>query len=190
MKLKYYMRGLGIGIILTTLILVICGNKEKLSNEEIKSRAMKLGMVMEEQPKDSLEEVLDSNQELTSIPEPTTSQALSITPEPTKLPEPSKTPEPTKAPEPTSTPEPTRAPEPTQISIPTETAQNITFTIKSGMSSGKVSDLLYQNGLVDDANTFNEFIVQAGKADVIRVGTFTLPVGASYDEILGMIASY
>ena len=48
MKLKYYLRGLGIGIIVTTLVLMVAfsGKKEKLSDQEIMQRAEQLGMVM------------------------------------------------------------------------------------------------------------------------------------------------
>ncbi|MBH1942019.1 hypothetical protein I5677_14045 [Mobilitalea sibirica] len=49
MKLKYYMRGLGIGIVLTTLILSISGNKETLSDQQIIKRARSLGMVTQEE---------------------------------------------------------------------------------------------------------------------------------------------
>ena len=49
MKLKYYLRGLGIGIVLSTLILSFSINKESkvdLTEEEIISRAEALGMEM------------------------------------------------------------------------------------------------------------------------------------------------
>ena len=50
MRLKYYLRGLGIGVLVTTIILTIAGNKgNKISDEEIKRRAEKLGMVMKEE---------------------------------------------------------------------------------------------------------------------------------------------
>lgn len=49
MNLKYYLRGLGGGIVVTSLILGIGlgSRKETLSNEEIKERARTLGMVEE-----------------------------------------------------------------------------------------------------------------------------------------------
>lgn len=48
MNLKYYLRGLGIGIIVTALIMgIVAGGKEKLSNAEIRERAKALGMVEE-----------------------------------------------------------------------------------------------------------------------------------------------
>ena len=60
MKLKYYMRGLGIGILITTIVLSLGGKKVKLSDKEIMARAGKLGMVMKEADSDdNLEEVLE-----------------------------------------------------------------------------------------------------------------------------------
>ena len=48
MKLKYYLRGLGIGIFVTTLIFGISASGRKtLSDEEVKARALELGMVEE-----------------------------------------------------------------------------------------------------------------------------------------------
>ena len=49
MKLKYYLRGLGIGVLVSTLIMSIAlGNKKTgLSDDEIRQRAAELGMVEE-----------------------------------------------------------------------------------------------------------------------------------------------
>ena len=59
MKLKYYLRGLGIGIICTAIIMGIAlsGNKrETLTDAEIIERARLLGMVMEEEAKEPAED--------------------------------------------------------------------------------------------------------------------------------------
>ena len=46
MKRKYYLRGLGTGILVTALILIIAsGQKETMTDEEVKARAKELGMV-------------------------------------------------------------------------------------------------------------------------------------------------
>lgn len=61
MKLKYYLRGLGLGVIFTTVILAISFgiHGKEISDEEIVSRAEKLGMEMKDNnalfPKDLLE---------------------------------------------------------------------------------------------------------------------------------------
>ena len=65
MNLKYYLRGLGIGILVTAIImLVISGKNQKpMSNEEIKQRAAALGMVEEES---TLSNLAGSSKEETS----------------------------------------------------------------------------------------------------------------------------
>lgn len=47
MKLKYYLRGLGIGIVVTAIIISFTKQPEKLTDEQIKMRALELGMVEE-----------------------------------------------------------------------------------------------------------------------------------------------
>ena len=47
MKLRYYLRGLGIGIIVTAIIMSFTRQPEKLSDAQIKMRAFELGMVEE-----------------------------------------------------------------------------------------------------------------------------------------------
>jgi len=56
MNLKYYLRGLGIGIILTTVILSIVNRNKVLSDQEI----IDLGMVMKEDETDDLYELLEN----------------------------------------------------------------------------------------------------------------------------------
>ena len=49
MNLKYYLRGLGIGIMVTAVIMSVAADnkKQELSDAEIKARAAQLGMVEE-----------------------------------------------------------------------------------------------------------------------------------------------
>ncbi len=185
MKLKYYMRGLGIGILITTLILTI--GKEKLSEEEIIEKAEALGMVMQEDDSD-LDKLLDHT-DLSGTPSP--SMALT---EPTAGPTAEPTAEPTPAPiiEPAKTPTIPAAPTMADIQ-PTKAADStegtITFTIKKGMSSGQVAKLLVEKGLIEDADDFNQYIVKKGKASIIRVGEYTVSADASYDEIVTAITT-
>jgi hypothetical protein len=58
MKLKYYMRGLGVGILLTALLFTLCGYRKKLSDQEIINLAKGLGMETAENEEDPLDKVL------------------------------------------------------------------------------------------------------------------------------------
>ncbi len=56
MKLKYYLRGLGIGMLVTALVFVLSGNAgAQMSDAEVKRRAAELGM--EEKDKTVLEDI-------------------------------------------------------------------------------------------------------------------------------------
>lgn len=216
MKLKYYMRGLGIGIVLTTLILSIGNTKEKLSDEAIIKRASALGMVMKDDSDSELKEVIEgikptgTNNDTTQKPNPEPTKDPSASSDPATESSESPTPgvsedlteEPSITPteeaavtpteEPTPTPSAESTPEPTPTTEPeTDGAEggNITFTIVKGMSSGKVAAMLLEKGLIDDQEAFNDYIVEAGKADVIRIGTYTLPKSSSYAEIVRAITS-
>ena len=85
MNLKYYLRGLGIGIVVTAVVMGVAGNgrKEQLSDAEIKARAAQLGMVESSGLLSELEETPEVTLEPTEIP---------VTPMPTKTPEPTEIP--------------------------------------------------------------------------------------------------
>ena len=193
MKLKYFLRGLASGIVVTTLLLTISHNakKDNISEQEIIERAEKLGMVMEEET-DLLSATLmpkgEPTAEPTAVPESTgeAQTASQITGEPTKGAEMELTQKPTQEPVPTQ--EPTK--EPTQI--PTEepvSSEKKVLTIVSGMWSDKVASELQAMGLVESASEFDQYLISNGYADKIVVGTFEIPAGASYDEIARIITS-
>ena len=82
----------------------------------------------------------------------------------------------------------TPSPEITETPNDSDTSPTaVTFTIDNGMSSLTVANLLEELGVVEDAIDFNQFIVKEGKARLIRIGTYTVEVGADYKEILDVI---
>jgi cytoskeletal protein RodZ len=209
MKLKYYMRGLGIGIILTTLIFIISGNKEKLTDQEIRQRAGALGMVMNTESESDLDKVLGEAKPTNSASEK--AEDISPAPDTTNTSDSTPDPEATLDPEATTTTEQTLTPEPlpsdtsatdaAKTPLPTDEATNtsdnvedaaedkITFTIVEGMPSDTVAELLYQKGIVDDAVKFNQYLIKEGKASIILVGTYHIEKGASYQEIMKLITT-
>lgn len=199
MKLKYYLRGLGIGIILTTLILTISGNQKKLSEAEIITKAMELGMIMKEDPKGNLDDVLEGEPsrapEATPTAEPTPTPEVTPSGEPSQEPEATPTTEPSQEAEVTPMVEPTQAPEPAPTTEPTqepsttdEPAQTqVTFTIEKGMSSGMVAEMLQSIGLINNAKEFNDYVIGKGKAGAIMIGKFTVNKDASFGDILNTI---
>lgn len=180
MKLKYYLRGLGIGILVTTIILMIAfsGHKADISDEEIIARAKALGMVMTEQEKeDAIPKGTEDNltESTEQKPEKTTEQ--NQTTEQSQTTEQDKTTERNQTTEQGQTESTDQAKAETQKEI----------TVKAGDSSNTVADKLFQEGLVDDASAFNKYLVDNKVDSSIQPGTFTIPQGATYEEIGGLL---
>lgn len=99
MGLKYYLRGLGVGIVVTALIMGIAAgvnSKEKLSDSEIRERAKELGMVEESTVlADTLAQGNGNSPQEEAMP----SQTPEATAEPTQEPAPEATEEPASSPE-------------------------------------------------------------------------------------------
>lgn len=208
MKLKYYLRGLGIGILITTVILSLAGiGRKNMTDEEVVKRAKELGMVestllsdLPDQTK--AEEVRPTEPETlepeTSLQPETSEQENSAEPE-TSEPE---TLEPEVSPEPeesASTPETPVAPEETPVA-PEETpvspedgnpdtpaGETVTLVIGRGESSTTVSKNLKKAGIVEDAAAFDRFLCNNGYDKKIITGTYEIPYGASEEEIAKII---
>lgn len=198
MKVKYYMRGIGIGIILTILITSL-GNKS-MTEEEIKQAARELGMVeqtttsginLEElkNEQNQEEETESSSEDLTVTPEPAKDTEPTVTTEPTTTPEQTVTAEPTVTPESaaTPTPEPTKIPE--KESTSSGNTGIIEVDIKQGMYSEAVSKKMEEAGLVEDWSVFNKYLIDHGYASKIRYKLYKIPAGASFYEIAELITS-
>ena len=192
MKLKYYLRGLGIGIIVTTLVLMVAfsGKKEKLSDQEIIQRAEQLGMVMADEGQ--TETGTEENTGTEAQPE--TEQDVQNTEAGTEENADENT---ENASEPETEPQTEAAAEPAAPEDTTgnvvgevkqETSGEVAFTVKSGESSDTVAFNLYKAGLVDDATAFNRYMISKGYDSRLRTGDFKIRSGASYDEILKVLA--
>lgn len=181
MKLKYYLRGIGTGIIVTTLILMAAfavHREQPLSDDEIIERARSLGMVMaDELPvKDKLSdtklsETEDAGQEAVtegaddngSDPdepqgeEPDGSDALK---------------------EETGD----RDEKPKK-----ETVEQAEITIVGGEYSDAVCKKLKKAGVIEDVDDFNKYLAKTGYDNLIQPGNYVIPLGADYDEIIRII---
>lgn len=188
MKLKYYLRGLGIGILVTTVILSLAGvGRKNMTDEEVVKRAKELGMV---------ESTL-----LSDLPDQTktdevrpTEPEISLQPETSEPEESASTPETPEAPEETPVaPEETAvAPEETPVSPEdgnpdTPAGETVTLVIGRGESSTTVSKNLKKAGIVEDAAAFDRFLCNNGYDKKIITGTYEIPYGASEEEIAKII---
>ena len=199
MKLKYYLRGLGIGIIGTAIVMGIAlsGKKETLSDEEIIERAEVLGMVMEGKLGPDRE---DPEQENNSEDPGTTQES-----QPNGEGEGDSGQDRGEDNEgdsgqdrgedngDDSSQEPDE--ELDSESQDSEIVQQpsgedggvVELEIKEGEFSDVISKKLYQAGLIPDAEKFNTYMTQKGVDDSLRIGVHLIPMGASADEIIDIL---
>lgn len=227
MRLKYFLRGLGIGIVVTTIILAISHNAgRRMSDSEVIERAKELGMAYTTAAQEnSTESAADTTEPETDTTEPVTtgqesptdteagstaetesSEASTTVQETTTGIRETTTQQETTTQETTatraaqeSTTETTHEASATEAetnqaeneSTETEASTVITYTltIASGMSSNTVCDILKKNGIIADSGDFDRFLVSNGYADRIRVGSFEVNSGMSYDELAAAFCS-
>ena len=188
MKLKYYLRGLGIGMAVTALILGISFSgrqgqeAQTLTDEQIRERASELGMV--DSSELTLAALQNSAQPQTTMEPEVTEESETMTePEATAEPEMTTKPETTAEPEMTTKPEATKEPE--LITAPEQS--QTTITIKKGSDSGSVSRVLYEAGLVENAKAFDNYLCNNGYSRSINPGIYEIAPGTSEEEIAKII---
>lgn len=189
MKIKYFLRGLGMGIILSAVLLTIVGGtqKETLTEEEIMTRASLLGMVkaQESQPPASTEtpEPATQTPASTETPEPEDKTPATESPKSEDRTPATETPNPGNDTPASDAPEETQAPEASEPPAASEEPDYATVTIKGGMWSKDVAKAMAAAGLVDSAEDFDDYLCDNGYASYISVGTYRIREGADYSEI-------
>ena len=211
MKLKIFLRGLGVGMTFSAIVMLACTSS--LSKEFIIEKAKEYGMVMakdkEADASDTEDNIDKLKDELASEkpdeskePQPTKTVAPSKEPQPTKTVAPSKEPQPTKTvapskePQPTKTVAPSKEPQPTKTVAPSKEPQStkkpvsgdkVSFTIKRGMASYSAAKVLEQCGLVDSAKSFDSYLCKNKLDGYVKAGTFTATKGMSYAQLAKII---
>ena len=198
-KNKYYMRGVGVGILVCALILIISriNTQAEISDEEIISRARALGMI--ESGEQSLTEatsVSDEGDVQDTEPSPSIAESSEPSAEPSVLPSEEPSPETSAEPsaEPSVVPSEETSAEPSVETSPEASPVEdddqlltdlvyVTLTIYSGNSSDTVARRAEELGLITNAKEFDAYLVSNGYANRIRVGSFQIPMGASYEFI-------
>lgn len=167
MKLKYYLRGLGIGIIITTIVLMISFSmrKNSVSDEEIIARATQLGMIM---PEEDTSAVSESTETTPVNTEENRESGEEIEPQVSGTEE--------------TFPGGNGAEMPDAGITGNE---NTTFrlTIRSGDVCRNVCETLASNGVVDDAESLRAYLFEIGYASSMRTGDYDIPYELSHEEI-------
>ena len=193
MKLKNGLIGLGIGFIcLGNLLLAVNGSRNpQISDEEVRRRAEQLGMVEHDAiltsdlensqvEKEAEEPVQEENPQDQDLSQEENGQEQE-TPEDTKV----NTEKASGKKKNQKDKEKTE--KTTQQKPENENADTVTVKIPSGMTAGEICKILEKKKLVEKAEDFREYLVEKNIQHKIQAGTFEIPEGADYDEIISMI---
>ena len=179
MKRKYFVRGLGVGILFGALIMFaayMTSGKNHMSDEDVIKRAQELGMVKQS------EYVLESD---VTSEEKTTEAVTTEAPATTEKATEAATTEAATTEKATTEKATTEAATTEQ----TDTKTKATITVSGGMSSETISSLLEDAGLVDSASKFNSFLVQNGYDKKLETGSFDISGGMTYEEIARILTT-
>ena len=205
MRLKYYLRGLGIGIVVTAVIMGVSADRQRpaMTEEQIIARAKELGMVeqegilaeiagesavtdnQKEAPKAETSKAETPKQEevkaeTTQTAEPK-AEALKEETAKTEAPkeEAAKTEAPKEEAAKTETPEPEETSKPEKV----QKTSSVVVSIYPGEGSYTVSRKLAALGLVESADIYDKFLCQNGYDKKLCTGNYTITEGATADEI-------
>lgn len=197
MKLRYFLRGLGAGIVFAVLVLGISGGdseKEALTDNEIIARARELGMVTKDEKLDeSLSQIMDNQmEEEEKEKEETDQKDEQAGADSTEQNEEEKDKD-TSGEEPKNeesksedTGKKTILPEPLEEE---KTEVSFKVTISPGMSSKQVSAAFKKLGIIDNAEEFDDYLCDNGYSSEIKVGTYTIKGKPDYSEIARIITT-
>ncbi len=204
MKLKYFIRGLGTGIIFGAVILLVAymtGGAYKISDEEIIKRAEKLGMVQDDNSiiasSGSASGTSDkTSTEKTPATEKRTTEELSTSELTTEAPTTeAPTTEQTTTEAPTTEKPTTEAPTteaPTTERVTTENPGDgdyvkATITVQAGMGSYEVALLLQNAGIIESASDFDVYLNRNGYSTQIRIKSQEFNSNMTYEEIAKLL---
>ena len=220
MRLKYFLRGLGAGIILGALVMlcsVLMSGSYRLSDDQIRERAEKLGMVSAEEaakPDKTETEAISSEKASTTekattektTAEKTTEEKTTEATESTEATETSETTEATteektteatteaatteeKTTEATTEATTEKTTEATTEKADADSKTKVKISVTPGMDSYTVAVLLQDAGIVKDAAEFDNYLNSNGYSTRIRVNEFEFKAGMSDKEIAEKLVS-
>lgn len=184
MRLKYYLRGLGIGIVVTAVIMGVSAERQKpvMTDEQIIARAKELGMVEQE---GILAEI--AGESVVAVDQTEDAKAEAPKQEEAKAEAPKQEEEKAEAPEQeevkAETPKTETADQETAKPETVQKTSSVVVSIYPGEGSYTVSRKLAALGLVESADIYDKFLCQNGYDKKMCTGNYTITEGATADEI-------
>lgn len=174
MDLRLYLRGLGIGILVTAIVLGFTDKSVAVTDDEIREKARSLGMIdnvtiaqLSGTADNEDNEDNETKPEEEAMPPDLTSEADEFVPDTESLDESIDGTDET-------------------LNISPEDENEIfeiTIRINSGDDSFRVSSRLEEAGLVSSAAEYNSFLMDNGYSRRLRAGSYTINTDADYETI-------
>lgn len=177
MNLKYYLRGLGIGLIVTTIILTISNNVGSASNKN-----SGVGSQSPQEPTTSSGSVIAFDRQQTT--ESTTEAASENATEPVI----NKTEQSTTIADAPTTQAATVTTQPAATTAVSSDNGEVTVVIKNVYYGTQAADILYDSGLITDKSEFVQYLISTGYGTKIQEGVYSIPKGSSYEAICQTIS--
>jgi len=197
-RLKYYLRGLGLGIIFAVFIMMVGyhNHGSSMSDSEIIEKAKALGMVETEDSsgmksdKKTDNKTDEKSDKKTDTSEPDTTIADTSAAEDTQTGTDNTDADNIAgtADADTTAPSDVTATD-SAASDAAQPQQNTTFTVTvgSGDTCRMIAERLQAAGIIDDAEKFRAYMGQKGVDQFIADGSHEIPYGASYDDIINIL---
>lgn len=206
MRLKYYLRGIGVGVIITTILFMILISVSRNDapqqnlNQDGESKTVAdlenngqtgADMEAEQGGQQGDAQGADEPEENQKTDEPGTQPE-----DGQKADEPDAQPEGgQKADEPDAQPEGEPAGQPADNQPPDTQPEEdqkvgkVRFIISGGEYSDVICQKLKEAGLIDDADAYNKFLVEENYDNFINPGVYDIPKNATYEEIAVLLTT-
>ncbi len=189
MRLKYYLRGLGLGIIFAVIIMMIGfhDNKQSMSDTEIIEKAKTLGMVEAKNISGTVADEYNSEKTDSSAANSDASSQKAETEQDSQMQDSQTAQEDTQQ-EDTQQEATQPAADAKQETVePQDAVTTYTISVTSQDTCRTIAEKLKALNLVDDAEQFRIYMGQKGADHFIADGEHVIPQGASYDDIITIL---
>lgn len=191
MRLKYYLRGAGIGILFATLVMTVSAfvHRYNISDEYIIREARKLGMVMKDEVQNNNNgiwgngDIVEESENTESSQVTEDSQVSEDTQVAGSETLPSESQKPSESESSSESEPPVEQEPPSESESQSNEVEYVTVIIESGDYARQVAEKVRDAGLVEDAEDFRKYIGKMGYDKIMHAGTYYIPVGSSYEEI-------
>ncbi|MBE5900602.1 MAG: endolytic transglycosylase MltG [Lachnospiraceae bacterium] len=202
MRFKYYLRGAGVGILVTTIVLTIAfwRFKPTLTADEIRLQARKLGMVEAEEAdkqqeetekkEDSKEDKPTEPEENQEKPEDEKSENEKSEDEKEKKEESEKESDKKEDSKKDETTGKEDKKDDSEKEDKEKEPRKIRFVVSGGEFSDVICEHLKEKGLIKNAERYNRWLGRHGYDNMIQPGVYRIKEGSTYKEIAEILSEH